>query len=65
MSVLERCPAYREFSYSKVTEKRQGPTPGVRLIELSIKREFVVFVPGPVIGLIKDLVLSPESRLRK
>ncbi len=25
LSVLERCPCNREFSYSKMTEKRQGP----------------------------------------
>ncbi len=24
LSVLERCPSYREFSYSEMTEKRQG-----------------------------------------
>ena len=33
MSVLQRCPSDREYSYSKMTVKRQGPTPGVRLIE--------------------------------
>ena len=25
LSVLERCPSYKEFSYSKMTEKRQRP----------------------------------------
>ena len=33
LSVLERYTSYREYSYSKRTEERQGPTPGVRLIE--------------------------------
>ena len=39
LSVLWRCPSYREFGYSKMTEKRPGPAPGVRLIEVSVKRE--------------------------
>ena len=39
LSVLERCPSYREYSYNKMTEKRKWPTPGVRLIEVSVKRE--------------------------
>ena len=43
MSVLERCPSNRENSYSKMTEKRQGPTPGVRLREVFVKRELTVF----------------------
>ena len=34
-----RCPSCREYSYSKMTEKWQGPTPGVRLREMSFKRE--------------------------
>ena len=42
LSVLERCPSYREFSYSKMTGKWQGPTKGVRLIEVSVKRELTV-----------------------
>ena len=42
LSVLWRCPSYREFGYSKVTEKRPGPAPGVRLIEVSVKRELTV-----------------------
>ena len=49
LSVLERCPFYREFSYSKMTEKRPGPTQGVglkevRLIEVSVKRELTIFL---------------------
>ncbi len=43
LSVLERCPSCREFCYSKMTEKRQGPSAGVRLIEVSVKRELTVF----------------------
>ena len=42
MSVLERCAAYREYSYSKRTEKRQGSAPGVCCIEVSVKRELTV-----------------------
>ena len=30
-----RCLSYREYSYSKMTEKWQGPTPGVRRREVS------------------------------
>ncbi len=36
LSVLERCPSYREFFYSKMTEKRQGPSPSVRLMVVSV-----------------------------
>ena len=43
MSVLERCPSYSENSYSKMTEKQQGPTPDVRLREVFVKRELTVF----------------------
>ena len=43
LSVLWRCPSYREFGYSKMTKKRPGPTPGVRLIEVSVKRELTVY----------------------
>ena len=43
MSILERCPSYWEFNYSKMTEKWPGPTQGVRLKELCIKRELTVF----------------------
>ena len=42
LSVLERCPSYREYSYSKMTEKRQWPKPGVRLTEVSVKTELTV-----------------------
>ena len=37
VSVLERCLSHREYSYSKRTEKkRQGPTSGVHLREVSV-----------------------------
>ena len=36
------CPSYREYSYSKMTEKRQWPKPGVRLTEVSVKTELTV-----------------------
>ena len=47
MSVLERCPSYRESK--KGSKERQGPTLGVRftgvhLIEVSVKRESTVCV---------------------
>ena len=37
MSVLEGCPSYRQSN--KGSKERQGPTVGVRLIEVSVKRE--------------------------
>ena len=46
MSVLERCSSYRESN--KGSKERQGPTlsvlfmEGVRLIEVSVKREWTV-----------------------
>ena len=42
LSVLERCPSYREYSYSKMTEKRQEQTPCVRLMEVSVMRELTI-----------------------
>ena len=49
MSVLERCPSYRESN--KGSKERQGPTLGVRftevsacLIEVSVKRESTVYI---------------------
>ena len=42
MSVLERCPYYRESN--KGSKERQGPTLSVRLIEVSIKRESTVYI---------------------
>ena len=47
MSVLERCPSYRESN--KGNKQRQGPTlgvhfTGVRLIEVSVKRESTVSI---------------------
>ena len=33
------CRSYREYSYSKMIENRQGPTPDVRIIEVSVTRE--------------------------
>ena len=44
LSGLERCSSYREYSYSKMTEKRQGPKPCVRLTEVSVKIELTVNV---------------------
>ena len=41
MSVLERCPSYRESN--KGSKERQGPTLSVRFTEVSVKRESTVF----------------------
>ena len=41
MSILERCPSYRESN--KGGKERQGPTLGVRFTEVSVKRESAVF----------------------
>ena len=41
MSVLERCPSYRESN--KGSKERQGPTLGVRFTEVSVKRESTLF----------------------
>ena len=35
---------YREFSYSKTTEKWPGQTQGVRLKEVSVNRELTVYI---------------------
>ena len=42
MSVLERCLSYRESN--KRSKKRQRPTLGVRLIEVSVTRESTVYL---------------------
>ena len=36
LSVLGRCPSCGEYSYSKMTDKRWGLKPGVRLTEVSV-----------------------------
>ena len=41
MSVLERCPSYRESN--KGSKERQGPTLRVPFTEVSVKRESTVF----------------------
>ena len=41
MSVLEKCPSYRESN--KGSKERQGPTLGVLFTEVSVKRESTVF----------------------
>ena len=40
MSILERCPSYKESN--KRSKERQGPTLGVRFTEVSVKRELTV-----------------------
>ena len=42
MSVLERCPPYRESN--KGSKERQGPTLSVHFTEVSVKRESIVFI---------------------
>ena len=44
VSVLERCPSYRESN--KGSKERQGPTLDVRLTEVSVKRESTVVLGG-------------------
>ena len=50
MSILERYPSYGESN--KGSKERQGPTLGVRLIEVSVKRESTVYFAhfGPESG---------------
>ena len=64
VSVSERCPYYKEYSYSKMTEKRQGPTPGVRLVEVFVKRELTVFLIS-LFQRIFHTLLAPELSLNK
>ena len=42
MSVLERCPSYKEST--KGSKQRQGPTLGVHFTEVSVKRESTVII---------------------
>ena len=42
VSVLERSPSYRESN--KGSKEKQGPTLGVHFIEVSVKREFTVYI---------------------
>ena len=51
MSVLERCPSYRESNKGNKQLQRQGPTLGVRLIEVSFKRESTVMHYRSMFGL--------------
>ncbi len=39
LSMFKGFPSYMEFSYSKMTEK----SPGVRLLEVTVKRELTIF----------------------
>ena len=50
MSVLDRCPSHKEYSYSKRTYKRQEPTPGVRLMESIVKVKGLKKRQGPTPG---------------
>ena len=42
MSILERCPSYRESN--KGSKEKQGTTLGVRFTEVSVKRESTVYL---------------------
>ena len=42
LSILAKCVFYREYRYSKMTEKQQGAIPGVCPIGVSVKRELSV-----------------------
>ena len=44
--LIQRCLSHREYSYSQITEKRQGPTLGVHLTEVSVKRESWLYIQG-------------------
>ena len=46
MSVLERCPSYKESN--KGIKERQGRTLSVRFTEVSVKRELTVVLNGTV-----------------
>ena len=57
MSVLERCPSYRESN--KGSKERQGPTLSVHFTEVSIKRESTVqTIPAE-----KGIIESDSSEL--
>lgn len=57
MSVLERCPSYRESN--KGSEERQEPNLGVRFGEVSVQREATVFPKG---GVERKPVVPPTLR---
>ena len=59
MSVLERCPSYRESN--KGSKERQGPTLGVRFTEVSVKRESTV----PFFFLMRDPPLNTSNNRSK
>ena len=51
MSVLQRCPSYRESN--KESKERQEPTLGVRFTDVSVKRESTVhFVSQTVLPIL-------------
>ena len=59
MSVLQRCPSYGESN--KGSKERQGPTLGVRLIEVSVKRESTVYLFYPNLFPSKIKIISPQN----
>ena len=57
MSILERCPSYRESN--KGSKERQGPTLSVHFTEVSVKRESTVqTIPAE-----KETIESDSSEL--
>ena len=61
LCVLWRCLSYREFGYSKITEKQPGLTPGVCLLEVSVKRELTVCQPTSTLTTFFSLQYVPDG----
>ena len=59
MSVLERCPSYRESN--KRSKERQGPTLSVRFTEVSVKRESTVYQFSTLISIQNLRVVKKKS----
>ena len=56
MSVLERCPSYKESN--KGNKQRQGPTLGARFTEVSVKKESTVVQFTPVLRNLHSLLVQ-------
>ena len=61
MSILERCPSYKESN--KRSKERQGPTLGVRFTEVSVKRESTVLCNVTCIAFTVELLLKSNHCL--
>ena len=62
MSVLQRCPSYRESN--KGSKERQGPTLGVRFTEVSVKRVSTVLDTCGSVSVKGDKFISLRVGLR-